>query len=144
MSVAGKQSDDRVNHYISNQGAVAAQQMIAEMEIKPQTRVYVGPIDANTTGQDLQKEFNQFGPINNVSRLGGGRQHRQQQLQSYYGLVDFKQTISMRRAFGAKVHVKGHNVKIALSRLAMEVVLSPSTVYFYEAHELIGEDNIEK
>ena len=38
----------------------------------------------------------------------------------------------MRRAFGAKVFIKGCHVKIALSRVAMEIVISEATMFFFE------------
>ena len=37
----------------------------------------------------------------------------------------------------------GKGVKIALSRLAMEVVLSPCVVFFWEAHERIGDRHLD-
>ena len=52
--------------------------------------------------------------------------------------MDYKDTIIFWRAFGAnKIFVKGKLVKIALSRFAMEVVLSPTVVYFFEVLESI-------
>ena len=38
----------------------------------------------------------------------------------------------------------GKGVKIALSRLAMEIVLSPCVVFFWEAHERIGDMHLDR
>jgi hypothetical protein len=38
-----------------------------------------------------------------------------------YGLIDFVDSKSVRRAFGSKTFVKGKHVKVALSRFAAEV-----------------------
>ena len=46
-------------------------QMLADIVLAPQTRIYVGPIEDHTTGDDLQLQFAQYGPIVGVSRLGG-------------------------------------------------------------------------
>ena len=64
-------------------------------------------------------------------RIRGSETHAKKS----YGFVDFEESISVRRAFGAKIFVKGKLVQIALSRFAMEIVLNPSTVYFFEVRE---------
>ena len=46
-------------------------QMLADVVLAHQTRIYVGPIEDHTTGDDLQLQFAQYGPIVGVSRLGG-------------------------------------------------------------------------
>jgi len=118
-------------------------QMLADVVLAHQTRIYVGPIEDHTTGDDLQLQFAQYGPIVGVSRLGGRQERVSRGQKTNYGLVEFKQIISMRRAFGSKVFVHGKGVKIALSRLAMEVVLSPCVVFFWEAHERIGDRHLD-
>jgi RNA recognition motif-containing protein len=122
---------------------MATQAIISEMVIKPQTRVYIGPVEDHISGEDLTEHFGQYGPIVHVSRLGGRTQFVSSTRTSY-GVIDFKQTISMRRAFGAKIFIQGKHVKVALSRLAMEVLLSPCVVFFYEAHEMIGDGNLDR
>ena len=47
-------------------------------------------------------------------------------------------------ALSFQVFVHGKGVKIALSRLAMEVVLSPCVVFFWEAHERIGDMHLDR
>ena len=40
--------------------------------------------------------------------------------------------------------MKGRLVKVCLSRFAMETVLSPSVVYFFEAHLHCDDDSLER
>ena len=126
-----------------------------DLIIPSQTRIYIGPLDDNVIGTDLTEQFKQYGEIiviskayitqnvfslnflslpvffcltQGVSRLKGNETTSKKS----YGLMDFKDTIAMRKAFGAKIFVKGKHVKIALSRFGMEVALSPTVVFFYE------------
>ena len=50
----------------------------------------------------------------------------------------------MRKAFGAKVFVKGKHVKVALSRFAIELVLNETTVFFFDAHVYIEDKYLEQ
>ena len=61
-----------------------------------------------------------------------------------YGFIDFAEVISTRRAFGSKIFVRGKHVKIAMSRFALEVVLSSNVVYFFEAHMHCPDSELEK
>lgn len=50
----------------------------------------------------------------------------------------------MRRAFAAKIYVKGRHVRIALSRMAIEIVLNPNVCFFFEAHVPVPMAELEK
>ena len=52
--------------------------------------------------------------------------------------LDFKQDI------GHIFFIKGKHVKVAVSKLAMELVLSRTTVFFYEAHEHCDKKQLEE
>lgn len=94
-----------------------------------QRRIYIGPLAENVTPSDLARQFGLFGVIQGISRLRGSGTTTSQ---VSYGFIDFQENVSIRRAFASKVFVHGRHVKVALSRLAMEVALSDSTVYFFE------------
>ena len=57
--------------------------------------------------------------------------------------VEFKDNISVRRAFTNKNFIKGKHAKVTLSKLAMELVLSKSVVFFHEAHEYCSKPKLE-
>ena len=50
----------------------------------------------------------------------------------------------MCRAFGAKVFVKGKIVEIALSRMAMELYLTPTSAFFFDAFVHVDDAYLER
>jgi len=107
-----------------------AKTFMKDLVILDQKRIYVGPLAEDVLGQDLTAQFAQFGVIEGVSRLKPTCERQKQS----YGFVDYAEDISTRRAFSSKVFVKGRHVKVSLSRFAMELLLSPTVVFFHEAH----------
>ena len=58
--------------------------------------------------------------------------------------MDFQQEISVRRAFTNKIFIKGKHCKVACSKLAIELTLSRTVVFFYEAHQYCEKKVLEK
>ena len=116
-------------------------QLVDGVIIPSQTRIYVGPLQDNVIGSDLTQQFSQFGIINGVSRLKAGKETS---VKKTYGFLDFREDKSVRRAFGSKIFVKGKHVKVACSKFAMEILLSDTVVFFYDAHVHCGSKDLEK
>ncbi|TRY62810.1 hypothetical protein TCAL_12500 [Tigriopus californicus] len=113
---------------------------LEDIVLPNQRRIYIGPLLDDVTPSDLARQFAHFGVIQGISRLRGSGATTSR---ISYGFIDFQEVVSIRRAFASKVFVKGRHVKVALSRLAMEVALSESTVYFFEAHVYCDELHLE-
>ena len=61
-----------------------------------------------------------------------------------FAFVEFKDTISVKRTYTNKIFIKGKHVKVTLSKLAMELILSRTVVFFYEAHEYCNKKKLEQ
>ncbi len=105
-----------------------------------QTRIYLGPLEDDVTNADLTAQLIQFGQIMGVSRLKAS----DTSVKRSYGFVEFKAPISVKRAFVNKIFIKGKHVKITLSKLAMELVLSRTVLFFYEAHLPIDRRHLDQ
>ena len=79
--------------------------------IPVQTRCYVGPLDANVNREDLVRQFQEFGAMTGVAIVGGSTSSSA--ATKSYGIVDYKEPISVRRAFISKIFVKGKFVKVS-------------------------------
>ena len=62
-----------------------------------QVRVYIGPIDEDVSNDDIIAQLEQYGDVKGVSRIKSKKT---------YGLVDFKDPISVRRTFTNKIFIK--------------------------------------
>ena len=100
-----------------------------------QTKVYIGPVDDDVNNGDIVGQLEQYGVIRGVSKLKASKKS--------YALVEYKDPISVRRTFTNKIFIKGKHIRTALSKLAIELVLSRSVVFFYEAHEYCKKAKLE-
>ena len=82
----------------------------------------------------------QYGVIKGVTKLDA----EVSSVKRGYAFVDFKDSISVKRTFTNKIFIKGKHVKVTLSKLGMELILSRSVVFFYEAHNYINIKTLEK
>ena len=115
-------------------------QLILENIVLPeQKRIYVGPLSDDVTGSDLTLQFQEFGRVEAVSVLNKASSDKRS-----FGFVDFSEVISVRRSFSAKVFVKGRHVKVSLSKMAMEVVLNESAVFFFDAFVFCDDVHLEQ
>lgn len=101
-----------------------------------QTRVYIGPLDDDVTNGDITEQLSQYGVIKGIAKLKTTSKKN-------FAFVEFKDAISVRRTFTNKNFIKGKYVKVTLSKLAMELVLSPSVIFFYEAHHYCHKPKLE-
>ena len=116
-------------------------QILDSMVLPNQSRVYMGPLDDQVTVNDVTKQFSQYGTVTGVSRLKSS----ETSVKQGFGFVEYKEGMNaVGRAFGAKVFVKGKHVYVALSRMAIELILSHSVVFFYDAHLFCDEDHLEQ
>jgi len=105
-----------------------------------QTRVYLGPLDDHVQNSDITAQLMQYGVIKGVTKLDA----EVSSVKRGYAFVDFKDSISVKRTFTNKIFIKGKHVKVTLSKLGMELILSRSVVFFYEAHNYINIKTLEK
>ena len=105
-----------------------------------QTRVYLGPLDNDVTDADIGHQLCQYGVIRGVTILRA----EVSGVKRSFAFVEFKDTISVRRTFTNKIFIKGKHVKIALSKLGMELCLSKSAIFFYEAHDYCSIKMLEQ
>eukprot|EP00095_Tigriopus_kingsejongensis_P002386 maker-scaffold714_size108203-snap-gene-0.18 protein:Tk02386 transcript:maker-scaffold714_size108203-snap-gene-0.18-mRNA-1 annotation:"heterogeneous nuclear ribonucleoprotein a1-like 3-like isoform 1" len=110
-----------------------------DIVLQPQKRIYVGPLHDDVEPHAVADQFNQFGVIVGLSRLRGSGSASK----TSYAFIDYDDSDAVRRAFGAKMFVQGRYVHVALSRMAIEVIMGESIVFFYEAHEYCDEPNLE-
>ena len=103
-----------------------------------QTKIFIGPLNEDINSHDVMAQLGAFGAIKGVSKIcpGGGKKS--------FALCDFTQPISLRRAFSNKIFIKGKYCKVTCSKLAMELVLSKTVVFFYEAHQYCDKRTLEK
>ena len=99
----------------------------------------IGPLDDEVTTQDVTGQLSQYGVIKGISKISA----KESAIKRCLALVDFKDSISVRRVFSNKIFIKGKHVRITLSRLALELVLSKTVVFFYEAHETCDKKSLE-
>ena len=62
-----------------------------------------------------------------------------------FGFVDYQEGSSaVCRAFGTRAFVKGRNVHLSLSKFVMELLLSDTCIFFYEAYEYCDEQHLDQ
>lgn len=115
----------------------SSQEILDTVQIPEQLRVYVGPLEESVNVNDLSRQMAQFGAITGISKIKAPG--------NSFGFVDYREVISIRRAFASgKIFIKGKHVKVALSKLAIELVLSETVVFFYEAHLYCDNRHLEQ
>ena len=102
-----------------------------------QTRVYLGPLDEDVNNSDITAQLSQYGVIKGVSKLSA----EISSVKKSFAFVEFNDTISVKRTYTNKIFIKGKHVKVTLSKLAMELILSRTVVFFYEAHEYCNKNH---
>ena len=102
-----------------------------------QTKVYIGPLSEDVKSGDIFNQLATYGHIKGVSKLSPAGKKS-------FALVDFQQEISVRRAFSNKIFIKGKHCKVTCSKLAIELCLSRTCVFFYEAHQYCDKRVLEK
>ncbi len=107
---------------------------------RTQVRVYLGPLDDDVQNPDITAQLTQFGVIRGVSKLKSSVSS----VKRSFAFVDYQDPISVRRTFTNKIFIKGKFVKVTLSKLAMELILSKTVVFFYEAHEYCDKQKLEQ
>jgi len=104
-----------------------------------QTRVYLGPLDADVENPDIGHQLGQYGIIKNITIIKA----EVSSVKRSFASVEFQDSISVKRTFSQKIFIKGKHVKITLSKLAMELILSTTVAFFYEAHEYCSAKKLE-
>ena len=62
-----------------------------------------------------------------------------------FGFVDYHEGSSaVCRAFGTRASVKGRSVHLSLSKFVMELLLSDTCIFFYEAYEYCDEQHLDQ
>mgnify|MGYP001190036232 CR=1 FL=1 len=103
-----------------------------------QTKIFIGPLNEDINNHDVMAQLGAFGAIKGVSKISPGGDKKT------FALCDFTQPISLRRAFSNKIFIKGKFCKVTCSKLAMELILSRTVVFFYEAHLYCDKRALEK
>ena len=102
-----------------------------------QTKIFIGPLSEDVNSGDIMTQLGAYGVIKGVSKIC-------QAGKKSFALVDYKDSISVRRVFTNKIFVKGKYCKVTCSKLAMELMLSRTVVFFYEAHQYCDKRTLEK
>ena len=111
------------------------------MHLPEQSRLYMGPLEGDVIANDVTKQFCQFGTVQLVQRIRAS----ETTVKKSFGFVDYHEGSSaVCRAFGTRAYVKGRNVHLALSKFAMELLLSDTCIFFYEAYEYCDEQHLEQ
>jgi len=132
--------EDKSDPMAQQRGKVDKVQLLEGMILPVQSRIYVGPLEENVGPNALSEVFAQFGTVSNVSRF---RAH-ETSCKRGFGVIEYKEgPRAVCRAFGAKVVVQGRTIEIALSRIGMELILTPTAVFFFDAYDYCPDKPLE-
>jgi len=111
------------------------------MHLPEQARLYMGPLEEDVIATDVTKQFCQFGTVQLVQRIRAS----ETTVKKSFGFVDYQEGSSaVCRAFGTRAFVKGRNVHLSLSKFVMELLLSETCIFFYEAYEYCDEQHLDQ
>lgn len=125
----------------SKKGKNNASEVLDAMHLPEQSRLYLGPLEEDVIANDVTKQFCQFGTVQLVQRIRAS----ETTVKKSFGFVDYHEGSSaVCRAFGTRAFVKGRHVQLSLSKFAMELLLSDTCIFFYEAYEYCDEQHLEQ
>ncbi|QQP41142.1 Uncharacterized protein FKW44_015421, partial [Caligus rogercresseyi] len=101
-----------------------------ELILPNQNRLYIGPLFESISNEELSESLKPYGELKTITRHPRNVHHLP------YVSVEFLEGISVRRAFGAKIHLgsNGSRLKISASQFVMEILLSQNVIFFHEAY----------
>ena len=136
VSFASKHGQEQASKKGKNNSEV-----LDAMHLPEQARLYMGPLEEDVIANDVTKQFCQFGTVQMVQRIRAS----ETTVKKSFGYVDYQEGSSaVCRAFGIRAFVKGRHVHLSLSRFAMELLLSDTCIFFYEAYEYCDEKHLEQ
>lgn len=113
---------------------------VANIEVR-EGRVYVGPLPDNVSPNILASHFSQYGIVanSNVSRAVHNT------MKKNFGVVIFRETMPVKRVLQNPRHfVNDQYVDITLSKFAMEMFLSSTTLWMWDLSWSVTKEDLTK